>query len=299
VLLCGSWDTGIARRSDGIWKNTWGGDGQNVRFGKDSDTPGKYAYANFLPYNDGTNTYAITRSSDGGYTWTDIPVHALAAFGMPPPFDVHPTDGTRLIVGADRVWETRSRGDDGWKAVSGPLGWGQIASLIYGGGDVIYASWAGALFFTIDDGANWTDAIHGTDLGGTVVGIAVDPRVAGSVYVVTDSGNVWRGLDWGAQWTNLTGTPGMHALPGAGNVSLALNPPSSGAPPWLFVGTRAGAYVTSDPQDAAPCWTVLGSNLPSVTITDLVFNPTMGVLTAAAYGRGVWQVTLTAAPTCP
>eukprot|EP01041_Mallomonas_annulata_P005992 gene5992-12074_t len=56
----------------------------------------------------------------------------------------------------------------------------------------------------------------------------------------------------------------------------------------VFAGTWIGVYVTTD---GGVNWNVLGSKLPNVVVSDMY--QISNILYIAAYGRGVWQVSLT------
>ena len=55
----------------------------------------------------------------------------------------------------------------------------------------------------------------------------------------------------------------------------------------LYVGTDVGVYVT---KDAGKTWTVLGGNLPSCFVHDLIIHPRDNVIVIATHGRGMWAM---------
>jgi hypothetical protein len=59
----------------------------------------------------------------------------------------------------------------------------------------------------------------------------------------------------------------------------------------LYAGTDTGVYVTTD---GGTTWNVLGANLPSTFVHDLVIHPRDKVIVIATHGRGMWA--LDAAP---
>jgi ligand-binding sensor domain-containing protein len=53
----------------------------------------------------------------------------------------------------------------------------------------------------------------------------------------------------------------------------------------LYVGTDIGVYVT---VDGGASWSVLGGNLPSTYVHDIVIHPRDRMIVAATHGRGLW-----------
>ena len=57
-----------------------------------------------------------------------------------------------------------------------------------------------------------------------------------------------------------------------------------GCPGVLFLGTTRGVYVS---ENDGYRWTRLGTDLPRVPVTNLVFENTK--LYASTFGRGLWR----------
>jgi len=219
-----------------------------------------------------------------------------------------------------------------------------IASLATtGGGEVIYAGMAGqedgggtvaghVFAATIPPGGNWLNAVW-TDLtfspvngsglafnafGRDVSALYVDPHdlTGGTVYVTIaafashfeQAIQLYRTTDRGQRWaaiaSNLPNSP-------ANAVAVDAQDPNT-----VYVGMDAGVYVTravascvNGATAGGACWAPYGSGLPLAPVTSLLATPssaTTQVLTAATYGRGVWQtptatagVTLTTATATP
>jgi hypothetical protein len=53
----------------------------------------------------------------------------------------------------------------------------------------------------------------------------------------------------------------------------------------LYVGTDFGVFVSTN---GGARWDVLGSNLPSVQVSDQQFDARNNILVASTYGRGMW-----------
>jgi hypothetical protein len=204
IVLEGSQDNGVALRTGSQWKYVTGDDDRRCKFDP---------YDPLFAYRTGVSNFSFFfRSDDGGVTWPDD----RSVPGSPnvqdfAPFAFHPSDAGRIGLGLDRVYETRNRGDDLWKAISGPLAGsgGVVGALAYGGGDVLYVAFSGRLFKTTNDGgdgsdANWTELDPGNDWHGGIVAIAVDPQDFDRVYLATNGGSVWHSPDDGASWSEIT-----------------------------------------------------------------------------------------------
>jgi len=88
---------------------------------------------------------------------------------------------------------------------------------------------------------------------------------------------VWMSLDFGRSWKDIS-----KGLP-LGPVNVIREDPVDRN--ILYVGTDLGVYVS---KDRGQTWQVLGSNLPSVYVHDLIIHPRDNVIVIATHGRGLW-----------
>lgn len=109
----------------------------------------------------------------------------------------------------------------------------------------------------------------------------------------TNAPHVYRSLDGGAHWTNISGN-----LPNAPANGVVVDPNDANT---VYVAMDTGIYVTTSVSSCASvnCWSVYGVNLPNAPVTQLVAaagmatgDGRMGELRAATYGRGVWEIPL-------
>jgi len=137
--------------------------------------------------------------------------------------------------------------------------------------------------------------------------VAVDPHdPTGATVYATVMGfgapHLYRSTDFGAHWLNLSAN-----LPDAPANALAVDPNDANT---VYIALDTGVYVTQaiTTCSTANCWSVLGTALPNAPITALAAGanlPTgdgrLGLLRAASYGRGLWQLPLltAAAPAQP
>jgi hypothetical protein len=110
--------------------------------------------------------------------------------------------------------------------------------------------------------------------------------------------HVYQSIDGGAHWTNLTSN-----LPNAPANSIAVDPNDANT---LYVALDTGVYVANQLSNCAlgSCWSVYGTGLPNAPVVQLAVSGSLpagagsdGLLRAATYGRGIWEIPLlTAAP---
>lgn len=123
----------------------------------------------------------------------------------------------------------------------------------------------------------------------TVEGVAYNGEAIRTIYRSADGGATWNFID-----SNLPDSP-VNAVvvdpQDANTVYVALD-----AGVWFT--TQAGTGACTDPSGA--CWSEFGTGLPSAPVVGLIASATQAqtlTLTAATYGRGVWQTPLYTAET--
>jgi hypothetical protein len=89
----------------------------------------------------------------------------------------------------------------------------------------------------------------------------------------------YRSTDYGRTFTSISGN-----IP-AGSINVVREDP--GSPQRLFAGTDFGAFVSTD---GGKQWRVLGGNLPSVQVSDLLYQARDQVIVISTYGRGMWAM---------
>jgi Calx-beta domain len=282
----GSQDNGTEVYNNSVvWTETDGGDGG---FAKYSPTNGNRVYHNAPPGSFGTSFFR--RSDNGGTTWatktlsisTDVNVQNFYA-----PFVVSPVNGDRVLYGTNRVWETTTAGDS-WTPISTVLvntntfvdAIGLAASDV----NTVYAAFGGEfassskIFVTTNHGSSWTE--HDLPSGnGRVADLQVDPTNAQIAYAVVSNfggGHVFRTINGGVSWTNISGN--LPALP---TWTLQLLSGTN----TLYVGTDDGVYVSND---LGGSWSRFGIGFPRAQVVQLELNTTLNLLAAGTHGRGMW-----------
>jgi hypothetical protein len=122
-------------------------------------------------------------------------------------------------------------------------------------------------------------------------GNTVYVTVAGFSSTTEPVQTVYGSTDGGAQWESF-----MANLPGIPANSIVVDPESAIT---AYVATDAGVFFTTQMSSCAnlpsTCWSVFGTGLPGSPVVELSAAPASAaaqVLTAATYGRGVWQTPL-------
>ena len=136
----------------------------------------------------------------------------------------------------------------------------------------------------------WADVFTGRGLPATpVTSIAVDRNDAtGNIAYATFGGfgvgHVWKTLDGGASWVNISGN-----LPNVPVESITTYPSSPN--PVLVIGTDVGVFLSTNNGGS---WSTLMNGLPN-TVAMMVFTDTaMTTLFVASHGRGMWMMPIPA-----
>jgi hypothetical protein len=126
-------------------------------------------------------------------------------------------------------------------------------------------------------------------------GMTVYATVMGFAGNGTSTAQVYRSINGGASWTNITSN-----LPNSPANSLLVDPNDANT---LYVAMDDGVWVTTQVSTCATptmnCWSVYGTTLPNAPVVGLQASAAMatgdgrfGELRAATYGRGIWQIPL-------
>lgn len=219
------------------------------------------------------------------------------------PFIMDPHDPATLYSAGRQVERSTDRGDN-WTVISGILSDAPMTVLSVAPSDskCILTTDGRRLFKTIDGGDIWMEL--DTSLFPTfITDIAVHPRNRDVLWLTvggfgrwnsrftwenipyqTDKPKVFRSGDGGMTWLDVSGQ-----LPNIPANCLAIDPRSFN----VYVGTDMGVFYSADGMGA---WKRFDNGLPNVIVTDLAIHRAAGKLTAATYGRGVWQSPLAVSP---
>jgi len=215
------------------------------------------------------------------------------------PFIISPHNPNIIYHGMQYLFRSRDRGDT-WERISPDLSYniksemGDIPyqtlfsisesplkfGLIYAGTD------DGKVHVTKDGGQNWQEIMDGLPYRKWASRIVASAFGLGTVYL-TQNGKrdddfapyIWKSTDYGKTWQDIS-----KGIP-LGPVNVIREDPSDKN--ILYVGTDIGVYVS---KDAGATWDVLGGNLPSTFVHDLIIHPRDNIIVIATHGRGMWAM---------
>ncbi|MFL6214183.1 MAG: WD40/YVTN/BNR-like repeat-containing protein [Blastocatellia bacterium] len=152
--------------------------------------------------------------------------------------------------------------------------------------NVIYTGSAqGRAMASTDSGATWRD-ITGALPNRSITNIKVDPANSSLAYLTMsgfNAGHVFKTTDGGASWQNSTGN-----LPDVPANTILIDPLDAGV---IYVGTDIGVFRSTGGAN----WQSFNNGLPPVVVTELAAHPG-GLIQAATYGRGAFEMTAPAVP---
>ena len=287
-LLGGTQDNGTIGREFNVlqWPQVASGDG------------GFAAWDDTVPFRVYTTYVYLTVYRIEGSGWAEI----TGPWGSDPrnfisPLAMSATDPSILFGGTNRVWRTTNADTDAdWTAIS--------TSAISAGGtlnavtpapsnhEIIYTGSTSGTVWQRSTAGTWYDRSAGLPHGevSDVIVALDDPSRAYISYFSTGGPRVLMTEDFGANWTDVTGT-----LP-FGVALTALEVDWRFDPPYLYAGTGAGVYESAD---HGATWTKDGADLPNVNIGDLKIDFDAETITAGTYGRGAWRKVLPPPPPLP
>ncbi len=202
-----------------------------------------------------------------------------------PPF-TSTRDG-RLYFGSWRLFISRNQGDTwytpGWatdltRNASDTI---NAIGVNDANSDVIYTgSTQGRVMVTRDSGNRWNDVTAGLP-NRVIKSIVTDPLNPAIAYLTVSgyrSGHIFKTTNYGANWQDISGN-----LPDIPTNAVVLDPL---APTTLYVGTDIGIFRSSN---NGQIWELLNRGIPPVIVMALATHPS-GIIQAATYGRGVYEI---------
>ena len=255
---------------------------------------------------DGTTFYfgsvggGVWKTIDAGVTWTPaFDSQPIASIGA---LEVAPSDPKVLYAGSGEsdIRSDLSSGDGVYKSIDGGATWKNIGlrdsrqisriAIDPTNADVVYVGVLGhaygpnderGVYKSTDGGQTWSRVLNkGPEIGVSDLAIAAgSPNIlfAGtwnahrppwSTYapLAGPGGGLYRSIDSGANWTQLTG----HGLPDGdwGRVGVAVSPNGKRAYAVIEAGKKSGLYRSDDGGDT---WTLANSD-PRLTSRDWYFS---------------------------
>lgn len=215
------------------------------------------------------------------------------------PLLISPHDRNVLYYGGQYVFRSLNRGDT-WERISADLSYNDPKQL----GDIPYQTvfalvesplrvgllYAGTddgrLHVTKDGGKTWAELTKGLAPKRWISKLVASAFDEGTVYAAQNGKRdddfapyLWKSTDFGATWKSIAaGIP-------LGPINVITEDPTNAK--ILYVGTDVGVYVT---LDGGATWDVLGGNLATNYVHDIVVHPRDRIIVAATHGRGMWAM---------
>lgn len=270
-IIGGLQDNGGQTYSGNQWKNFYGADGMETAI--DPINPDlRYGFIQnggrlYITTNAGNSLQSSIQSPESGNWITPMQVDS---------------QGT-IYAGYTRLYKVVG---NTFVAVSFPFAGNiDVLKIDPTNDEIIYLAHNSTLFKSINAGVTFTAV---ATFNRDITAVEVNANDNSIVYVATQfsTGSVFRSVNGGTTFLNITGN-----LPALSKNALAFLPNSGDN--MLFVGTSVGVYRYSD---TLAQWQVFKNNLPNVSVRDIEINTVDQTITAATYGRGVWQSALNTTP---
>lgn len=213
------------------------------------------------------------------------------------PFIISPHNNETVYHGMQYLFRSLNRGDT-WEKISPDLTYNTAAEM----GDIPYhtifsisesplrfglvyvGTDDGKAHVTKDGGKTWQEIMTGLPYQKWVSRIVASAFDIGTVYM-TQNGKreddftpfVWKSTNFGETWVSIVGNIPL------GPVNVIREDPVDKN--ILYVGTDLTVYVT---KDGGRTWNVLGGNLPTTYVHDLIIHPRDNIIVIATHGRGMW-----------
>lgn len=279
-LVAGAQDNGTEMLTNSTWDAIMGGDGMECAIDPyDEDV----IYASF-------QYGGLRKSFNGGNDWVNIkPVNYEG--GWVTPYKIHPNNNSLIVAGFDEVYRSVSAAST-WDSISYNVSGGKAIKTIAlapSNQNYIYAATYSTLKVTTDAGLTWTSIKPGLP-NINITDVAVSNTNPDHLWVTfseySPNHKVYESTNRGASWTNITGTS-LPNLP----VNCIVYQGESNED--LYIGTDMGVYYK---DKTMLDWQPFMNGLPNVIIREMEIHYEKGTISAATYGRGVWESPLNTSP---
>ena len=272
-LVAGAQDNGTEMLTNSTWDAIRGADGMECAIDH---------YDEDIIYSE-SQYGGLKKSYTGGSSWDNIkPVNYQGAWNTP--YEMHAINNNLIVIGYDEVYRSTTGGAS-WDSISYNVSGGQAIrtiALAPSDEDYIYAASYSKIKVSKDAGLNWTYIKPGLP-NYNITDVAVSTNNADRVWVTfSDYNNVhkiYETNDAGTNWTNISGN-NLPELP----VNCIVY--QGGANDDLYIGTDIGVYYKDNTMSE---WVPFNEGLPNVIVTELEIHYSEGTISAATYGRGVWE----------
>ena len=229
----------------------------------------------------------LVKSTNGGASWSSASAGLSGSVNWLCPWKQDPQTPNTIYAGLSTIWKSTNQGTSWATLAALPVTAGAVTEFAVAPTNslVMYVLKSSGVFRTINGGTSWTNITTGVPVGSaapTFVTIdATDPNTAWVTLSGYSAGNkIFMTTNGGTSWANVTSN--LPNLPA--NCSVY----QTGSNDRIYVGMDVGVYYK---DNSSVNWTLYNLGLPNTKIADLeISSAATGLLRAATYGRGVYQV---------
>ncbi len=224
------------------------------------------------------------------------------------PMALGPGNPNTLYFGTDRLYRSTDRGDNMTIVSQSPLTGSPISTIGISPQDDnyrivglqngrVWATSTGSSTMAEITSSAFPANPNGSTTNKFVGRVVFDPNnkdvayLSFSFYAPAGQG-VWKITNLGAAGSGAAPNwvAAGNGLPSIPINALAIDPTNSNN---IFAGTDIGVYNSTD---GGATWSPFGTGLPRVAVFSMAIQPTSRILRVATHGRGMWEISLNAAP---
>ncbi len=278
-LVAGAQDNGTEMLTNTTWDAIRGSDGMECAIDH---------YDDEIIYSE-SQYGGLKKSYDGGNNWDNIKPVSYEG-GWNTPYKMHETNNNLIVIGYNEVYRSTTGGAT-WDSISYNAVGGTIRSIALAPSDenYVYAASYGKIVVTKDAGASWNNIKPGLPYY-NITDITVSTNNPDRAWVTFSDYNntdkVYETNDAGSNWSNISGSN----LPGLPVNCIVYQ---GGTNDDLYIGTDVGVYYKDNTMTE---WAPFNDGLPNVIVKELEIHYTKGTISAATFGRGIWESPLNTLP---
>ena len=273
-LVAGAQDNGTEMLTNGVWDAIRGSDGMECAIDQNDED---------VIYS--TSQYGgLRKSTNGGNNWSNIkPVSYEGSWVTP--FKIHPNNNNLIVIGYDEVYRSETAGQSWGDSISNefPAGEGiKTIALAPSDEGYIYAATYSRIYVTKDAGQTWNYIKTGLP-NYNITDVTVSNSNADRAWVTFSEYNnlykVYETNDAGNSWINIS----ENNLP---DLPVNCIVYQGDANDDLYIGTDIGVYYKNNTMSD---WIPFNDGLPNVIVKELEIHYDGETISAATFGRGVWE----------
>ena len=209
------------------------------------------------------------------------------------PILLDPNNSNMLYAGGSKLWRTNNpkanpASDVSWTDLTITGSSGHISSIDVapGNSDLIVLGFDNGGIFMTTDGTqsqpSWTNIGSSINANRYCNRVAIDPNVHNTMYAVFggyQSGNIWKTLDGGSNWTDISGN-----LPEVPFHWVTVHPYNSN---FVYVGTEIGIFVSND---GGTTWAANSEGPVGIQVYQIFWMGT--TMVAVTFGRSMYHISV-------